>query len=182
MSARTEIRGVWNGLRIFGWIAVAALLLLPLVAMQFTREVNWTGSDFLFAAIILGGAGLGTEFLVRRSESNLYRCGAVLAVAMMFLTVWSNLAVGIIGNEDNPYNLAFFAVVLLAIGGMLAARFQPAGMALTLVAAALAQAGLSAFGLAADPRGGVIGLVFAGLWLFAALLFWSARQPADQPR
>lgn len=175
MSAKAEITGVWNVLRMMGWVAVAALLVLPLVAMQFTREVNWTISDFIFAGVILGGAGLATEFLVRRSGSNFYRIGAVLTILVMFLTVWSNLAVGIIGDEANAYNLLFFGVILLAMIAMILSRFRPVGMAFATLAAAVVQAAVSAIGMSADLRGGMISLGFAGLWLIAAALFWAAR-------
>ena len=176
MSAKAEISGVWNALRILGWVAAAALLMLPLIAMRFTGEVNWTASDFVAAGIMLGGAGLGTEFLVRRSSSHAYRIGAVLAILAVFVTVWSNLAVGIIGDEDNPYNLLFFGVILIAVIGMIVARFKAAGMAAAMVMAAIAQAAVGAFGLSADMRGGVLSMGFAGLWLVAAALFWTATR------
>ena len=180
MSAKAEITGVWNVLRIAGWVAVAAMLVFPLVAMQFTTEVNWTASDFIVAAVILGGAGLGTQYLVGRSGSHAYRIGALLAILVMFLTIWSNLAVGIIGNENDPYNQLFFGVVLIGLVGMLVARFRPAGMAVAASVAAAAQVGVSLYGYSTDPRGAVFGAIFAGLWLAAAGLFWlTARRGAD---
>ncbi|MBK7270939.1 MAG: hypothetical protein IPI07_16005 [Flavobacteriales bacterium] len=39
----------WNILRIVGWSLAALMLLFPVVAMQFTDEVNWGPEDFLFA-------------------------------------------------------------------------------------------------------------------------------------
>jgi hypothetical protein len=180
MSAKAEITGVWNVLRILGWVAVAILLVLPLVAMQFTREVNWTAEDFIAAGIILGSAGLGTEFLVRQSSSHAYRIGAILAVLAMFLTIWSNLAVGMIGNEDNSYNLLFFGVIVTALLGMILARFKAAGMAGTMLVAGIAQAVVGAFGISADRLGGVLSMGFAGPWLLAAALFWyAAREQAS---
>jgi hypothetical protein len=176
MSAKAEIRGVWNALRILGWVAVAALLALPLVAMQFTAEVNWTAEDFVAAGVILGGAGLATEFLVRRSTSHAYRIGAVLAVVAAFLTVWANLAVGMIGDEGNRYNLLFGGVLAAALLGMILARFQPAGMALAMLVTAVAQTAVGAFGLSADLLGGVLSMGFAGLWLVAAALFRNAAR------
>ncbi len=176
MSAKAEINGVWNALRILGWVAVATLLVLPLVAMQFTAEVNWTAEDFVAAGVILGGAGLATEFLVRRSTSHAYRIGAVLAVLAAFLTVWANLAVGMIGDEGNPYNLLFGGVLLIALIGMVLVRCRPAGMARALVVTAIAQTAVGAFGLSADLRGGVLSMGFAGLWLLAAALFRTAAR------
>ena len=185
MSAKAEITGVWNALRICGWVAVAALLMLPLVAMQFTGEVNWTAGDFIVAGVILGSAGLGTEFLVRQSSSNAYRIGAVLAVVTIFATIWSNLAVGMIGEGANTYNLLFFGVVLLALIGMIVALFRPAGMALAMLVTAIAHAAVSAAGMTMDVRGGMVSLTFAGLWLIAAALFWNAAREqagAQTPR
>ena len=176
MSARAEIRGVWNAVRILGWVAVATLLVLPLVAMQFTAEVNWTAEDFVAAGVILGGAGLATEFLVRRSGSHAYRIGAVLAVLAAFLTVWANLAVGMIGDEGNPYNFLFGGVIATALLGMILARFRPAGMALAMLVTAVAQTAVGAFGLTADLLGGVLSMGFAGLWLVAAALFRAAAR------
>ncbi len=47
-------------------LTVVFLLLIPLVAMQFTNEVNWTLSDFVVAAVLLLGTGLIFEFVMRK--------------------------------------------------------------------------------------------------------------------
>ncbi len=171
-----RIEGSWKMLRIAGWCLVGLLLALPAVAMQFTSEVDWAASDFVVMGLLLGSVGLGTEFLVRRSGSNSYRIGAVVAMATAFLTIWVNLAVGMIG-DDNPYNLLFGGVLLLALAGATIARFRPSGMALTMVATAIAQALVAAGGLSTDPLGGVLSMAFAVPWLLAALLFRQAGQP-----
>ena len=45
-----------------------------------------------------------------------------------FLTIWVNLAVGMIGAEDNPYNLLFIGLlVAVALGGF-AVRLKPSAM------------------------------------------------------
>lgn len=159
--------------RILGWGAAALLLVLPLVA-----GAPWTASDFVFMGLLLGGVGLAFELIVRRSGSLAYRAGAALALLAAFLTVWVNGAVGMIGSEDNPYNLLFLGVLLVALAGAILARLEPAGMARAMVAAAIAQAAAGAFGLATDVRGGVLSMAFAGLWLLAAALFWNAGRPA----
>ena len=35
------------------FLCALGLLLIPLIAMQFTKEVNWTFSDFLMMGILL---------------------------------------------------------------------------------------------------------------------------------
>jgi len=165
-----KLEGGWKIMRIAGWSFAAILLLLPAVAMQFTSEVDWDARDFIIMGAVIGMIGLGTEFLVRRSSGTAYRIGAVVAMATAFLTIWVNLAVGMIGDE-NPYNLLFFAVILVALAGSILANFQPAGMARTMFAAAAVQALLAALGFTTDPRGAIFSMTFALPWILAAGLF-----------
>ena len=166
----------WSPWRIIGWSVAALLLLLPLVAMQFTDEVDWDETDFIVMGGLIAAVGLGIEFLVRQSRSYAYRLGAGLALLTAFLTVWTNLAVGMIGSENNPFNLLFGGVLLLALCGAIVARFEPAGMARAMVATAIAQAAVAAAGLATDVRGGMFSMAFAILWLLAAALLAKAAR------
>lgn len=169
------IDGVWKMLRIAGWGFVAVLLILPAVAMQFTSEVDWSVSDFIVMGAILGSVGLGTEFLVRRSGSTAYRIAAVLAMATAFLTIWVNLAVEMIG-DDNPYNLLFGGVLLVALGGSILADFKPAGMAKAMLATGVAQLVVGAGGMVFEVRDGIFSMAFAFPWLLAAALFRSTAK------
>ena len=76
----------------------AALLLVPLVAMQFTGEVNWTLSDFVIAGVLLAGTGLAYVLSTMKMSSARARTvvGIVLAVALAL--VWAELAVGVFGT------------------------------------------------------------------------------------
>jgi hypothetical protein len=76
-------------------LAVPLLLLVPLIAMQFTQEVKWTGFDFMAAAILLTSLALCLEFVLRKFKTTQQRillCGLVLFV---FFLIWLQLAVGI---------------------------------------------------------------------------------------
>ena len=77
-------------------LATASVLLLPLVAMQFTDEVKWTLGDFVAAGVLLGGTGLAYVFAARKNPQHRLVIGAVLAAALVF--VWIQLAVGIFGD------------------------------------------------------------------------------------
>ena len=80
-------------------LSVTGLLTIPLIAMQFTSDVNWTLFDFMVAGVLLFSTGLTIELLFRTVRSRRYRlllCGVVLAV--LFL-VWAELAVGIFGTR-----------------------------------------------------------------------------------
>ena len=170
---QTVARG-WPRWRIAGWGFAIFLLLVPFVAMQMTRDVNWTAADFLFAAVLFGSVGLAIEYLVRKSNSVAYRWGAALAVIAAVLTVWVNAAVGMIGAEDNPHNLLFGAVLFVALAGSILARFEARGMCRVMVATAIAQVAVAAAGLSTDQRGAMLSMGFAIPWLLAAALFRSA--------
>ena len=165
--------------------AAVCLLLLPLVAMQFTRDVNWTGSDFaLFGTMLLVACGM-YELGAWVSGNTAYRAGMGLAVAGGFFLVWVHLAVGIIGNDTNRENLMFAGVLAVGIIGALVARFRPAGMARASAAMAIAQAMacIAAIALfaAAHEKGpiAILSAVLVCVWSVSAVLFrLSARQEA----
>ena len=77
---------------------VAFLLLIPLVAMQFTEEVKWTLSDFILAAILLIGTGLIGDFVIRKVNKTKYRIALCAALLLALLLVWAELAVEIFGT------------------------------------------------------------------------------------
>jgi len=85
--------------RLFGIVlTVVILLLIPLIAMQFTSEVDWKLPDFVIMGILLLGTGLLCEFVMRKVkwiENRVLIIGAILVV--LFL-IWAELAVGIFGT------------------------------------------------------------------------------------
>ena len=76
----------------------AAILLIPFVAMQFTREVNWTASDFVIAAILLAGTGLLFELAAAKLRTRKSRLIAIAVIGFCFVFVWAELAVGLVGS------------------------------------------------------------------------------------
>ena len=167
-----------NPWRIIGWGGAAALVLTPLVAMQFTTEVGWDETDFIFATIIFGIVGGLIELAVRLSSNWYFRIGAMFAVLSGFMVVWANLAVGMIGNEDNPVNLWFSAVLFIAIAGSIASRFRGSILPLAMFLAGTSQIVIGTFAglLGTDMRGGRFTIILSVAWFIASLLFWCARQ------
>lgn len=76
----------------------AFVLMIPLIAMQFTNEVNWVIGDFIVAGGLLIGASLLGEWVLRKIHYKKYRIAALFAVVLMLLLIWAELAVGIFGS------------------------------------------------------------------------------------
>lgn len=160
--------------------AAALALLLPLIAIPFTDEVDWTASDFVLAGALLGGTGLLGELAARRTGDIAYRTAAGVALVAALLLVWMSLAVGLIGAEDDPANLMYAGVLAVGGAGVLVARFRPRGMAWAMLATALAQAAVAVIALAAGLGAAgpiwpweivILNGFFAALWAGSALLF-----------
>jgi hypothetical protein len=77
---------------------VGLLLLIPLIAMQFTDEVKWTLFDFIVAGVLLLGTGLLGEFAFRKVKKTGHRIAVGIAILVVFLLIWAELAVGIFGT------------------------------------------------------------------------------------
>lgn len=161
------------------------LLLIPLLAMQFTAEVDWDETDFIVMGILIFTTGFSYKLVTMKSSNFIYKTAVGLAFFTGFFLVWSNLAVGIIGSEDNPFNVMYFGVIAVGILGAIIARFQSHGMALTLFAMAIVQALLAAIALIGgfyqSPPSTVFHIIavngfFITLFVVAALLFRYAAQ------
>lgn len=174
-------------------LATSVLLLIPLTAMQFTDEVVWTLSDFVVAGTLLFGTGLAyilvTRILApRMGDDIVYRFAVGFALFTGLFLVWSNLAVGIIGSEDNPINLFYFGVIVVGIIGAFSARFKPKGLSFTMCGMAITQALITAVALVGgfyqSPPSTVFHIIgvngfFITLFVVAALLFHHTAQ--EQP-
>jgi len=170
----------WRGnhWRIVGWGTAAIMLLLPLIAMQFTDEVNWDVSDFIIFGAMLITAGGAFELAARMTPNKAYLAAVGVALAAAFFLVWMNGAVGFIGTEENPANLMYAGVLAVGIIGAVIARRQPKGMARAMVATAVAQVLVPVTALIAGLSNTsgmgntfVATGIFFALWLSSAWLF-----------
>ena len=126
-----------------------------------------------------------------KTGNTAYKSAVGLALATLFLLVWVNGAVGIIGNEGNQANLMYFGVIAVGIIGAFIARLEPRGMARALFVTALAQMLVPVIALMIWPpqitswgAAGVVGVFvlnafFATLFLGSAWLFRKAAR--EQP-
>ena len=100
----------------------------------------WDVVDFAVAGALLVGAGVPYALATMKTDNTAYRFAVGVALAAAFILVWMNLAVGLIGSEDNPANLLYGGVLAVGLIGAIIARLRPHGMARALFATALAQA------------------------------------------
>ena len=74
------------------------LLSIPLIAMQFTKEVKWTLSDFLIMGILMFATVFTIDFVLKKVKTFKSRLILVLGIIALLLIVWAELAVGIFGS------------------------------------------------------------------------------------
>lgn len=78
--------------------SILVLLAIPFAAMQFSSEVNWSLFDFLVAGGLLLALGFSIDFVTRKAKSFNNKIIAIVAIVILFLLVWAELAVGVFGT------------------------------------------------------------------------------------
>jgi hypothetical protein len=94
-------------------LATAFILLLPLVAMQITDEVDWGLADFAFAGGLLGGTGLLLHELAARKAGNVAYQAAATAIGAAAI---------VLGEADDAPGLMLFGGLLIIATVALAVR------------------------------------------------------------
>ncbi|MEM8484619.1 MAG: hypothetical protein AAF564_03680 [Bacteroidota bacterium] len=66
-----------------------------------------------------------------KTHTSAYKYAFGLLIACSLFIIWMNLAVGIIGDSDDPANLMYVGVLAIGLVGALMVRFKPIGMMYT---------------------------------------------------
>ena len=77
---------------------VGLLLIIPVIAMQLTDEVEWSLFDFIIMGTLLLITGLMGEIIFKKVKKYKHRVILYVVVAITFLLIWAELAVGIFGT------------------------------------------------------------------------------------
>ncbi|GAB4329564.1 MAG: hypothetical protein Kow00127_21920 [Bacteroidales bacterium] len=77
---------------------ILLLLMVPLIAMQFTDEVEWDAGDFGIAALILSGAGWLINYVLTKVNARRPIILLTGVIILIFFLLWAELAVGIFGT------------------------------------------------------------------------------------
>ena len=77
---------------------VGLLLLIPMIAIQLTDEVNWSFFDFLIMGIILSITGIALGIIIKKIKYHKYRNIFIAIIIMIFVLIWAELGVGLFGT------------------------------------------------------------------------------------
>jgi len=77
---------------------VGLLLLIPLIAMQLTNEVNWSFFDFIIMGALLTITGLLIGIILQKVKNSKNRLILIVTIVMIFFLIWAELAVGLFGT------------------------------------------------------------------------------------
>ncbi|MBU1202865.1 hypothetical protein KKH39_02390 [Patescibacteria group bacterium] len=160
-------------------IITVVILLIPLIASQFTKDVKWDWFDFILMGILIFGTGLAYELISKRSDKYEYKAAIGIGLLGGFLLFWVNGAVGIIGSEDESINLLYFFVLLIGLIGSFVVRLKARGMIYILLSMAVLQMlvpVIALIGKQLDFDPSVLGVFalnvfFATIFVLSALLF-----------
>ena len=72
------------------------LLIIPLIAMPFSDEVDWTGSDFIIAGLLLFVAAFAIEVVLRLFTKKRNQVAIIAVLIYVFLSIWAEIAVGVL--------------------------------------------------------------------------------------
>lgn len=79
-------------------LLVGVLLLIPLIGMQVSDEVNWSEFDFLVAAVLLLVFGSAVLLVVNKIKTKKTRTLFVVGILFLLFLIWAELAVGVFGT------------------------------------------------------------------------------------
>jgi len=84
------------------WVVFSPLLmlLLPLIGMFFSNEINWSFFDFIIMGILILSLSFSIKQVLKTTKNINYRILIIALILILFLLIWAELAVGIF---DTPF-------------------------------------------------------------------------------
>jgi len=75
------------------------LLLIPLIGMTITDEINWSPFDFIIMGSLLISLSIGINFVSTRVKNLKNRVLYIGILVLIFMLIWAELAVGVFGTS-----------------------------------------------------------------------------------
>jgi uncharacterized membrane protein len=84
------------------WVVFSPLLLLllPLIGMFFSNEINWSFFDFIIMGILILSLSFSIKQVLKTTKNKNYRILIITVILILFLLIWAELAVG---DFDTPF-------------------------------------------------------------------------------
>lgn len=97
MTKKVKVKKAGLHSKGFKWIlgVTGIILLIPLIGMQFSDEINWGLGDFITAGTLLIGTGMIYEYASRNIKNKVNRTILGLMLLAILAIIWAELAVGI---------------------------------------------------------------------------------------
>lgn len=76
-------------------VITLAILTVPVIAMLFTSDVQWAAGDFVIAGTLVFITSFIIDLILHRVDSSRRKLIGVAIVALVFLLLWAELAVGV---------------------------------------------------------------------------------------
>ena len=74
------------------------LLLIPLIGMAITNEINWSAFDFIIMGSLLISLSIGINFVSNRVKNLKNRFLYIGILVLIFMLIWAEMAVGVFGT------------------------------------------------------------------------------------
>ena len=74
------------------------LLVIPLIGINFTDEIDWSLPDFIVAGLNLLVFSICANFIILKISNKNRRVVFITILLILFVLVWAELAVGIFGT------------------------------------------------------------------------------------
>ena len=82
----------------YPFLITIGVLLLPLISMQFSEEVQWTLSDFLIAGVLIFSVSSIISYILSISKTKKTKIVWITLLVLLFILLWAELAVGIFNS------------------------------------------------------------------------------------
>ena len=74
------------------------LLLIPLIGMAITDEINWSAFDFIIMGSLLIALSIGINLVSTHVKNLKNRFLYIGILVLIFMLIWAELAVGVFGT------------------------------------------------------------------------------------
>jgi hypothetical protein len=82
------------------WIVLLPLLLLllPLIGMLISDEINWSAVDFIIMGVLILSLSFSIKLFLNTTKKLKYRIIGISLILLVFIMIWAELAVGIFNS------------------------------------------------------------------------------------